>query len=69
MPQLTKIPPCALAVLLLLTAADLHAQPNPHYTQANGYAQGTSYHLVYKHNDRITLSDSVTSLLQTLKTG
>jgi len=62
--QLTKIPPCALAVLFLLTAADLHAQPNPHYTLANGYAQGTSYHLVYKHNDRSSLSDSVTSLLQ-----
>ena len=64
MPQLTKIPPCALALLFLLTAADLRAQPNPDYTHANGYAQGTSYHLVYKHNDRITLSDSVTSLLQ-----
>jgi hypothetical protein len=69
MPQLTKIPPCALALLFLLTAADLRAQPNPDYTHANGYAQGTSYHLVYKHNDRSTISDSVTSLLQTLQTG
>jgi hypothetical protein len=61
--QLTKIPPCALAVLLLLTGAYLRAQPNPHYTQANGYAQGTSYHLVYKHNERSSLSDSVNALL------
>jgi hypothetical protein len=69
MPQLTKIPPCSIAVLFLLTAADLRAQHNPHYTHANGYAQGTSYLLVYKHNDRSSLSDSVTSLLPTLKTG
>ena len=69
MPQLSKIPPYAIALLFLLTAADPHAQPNPHYTHANGYAQGKSYQLVYKLNDRSSLSDSVTSLLPTLKTG
>jgi hypothetical protein len=69
MPQLTKIPTCAIPLLFLLTAADLRAQPNTHYTHANGYAQGTSYHLVYKHNDRSTLADSVNDLLPTLETG